>query len=105
MLIEVRANALPVQPRSMPEHLGHRYRVDEAIATKRAQLPHRPAIASNHKGLAAVERAHDATTVIAELPLADLLTHGSTVARCATVERSCVHTVDTCDSGLRTKPM
>src|SRR5215210_4504991 len=92
-LVEVLAHAFQVEPRRIVEHLDRGRCGDEAVATKRAQLTHRTAIAAHYEGPALIERTHDATTVISQLPLTDLLAHAATVALRATTWMKLIHTV------------
>src|SRR5829696_9484147 len=83
-LVEVLAHACPVEAGRVAEHLNGGRCGHEAVATQRAQLTHRTSIAAHHEGPALIEGTHNATAVISQLPLTDLLAHAASVARRAT---------------------
>src|SRR5215212_3836639 len=91
-LVEVTAHAFPVQAWCVAEHLDGGHCGHETVATQRAQLTHRPAIAAHHEGPTLVKRTHDATAVISQLALTDLLAHAARVAPRATAEMHLIHT-------------
>lgn len=74
-VVQVSPEAIAVHPGGTPEQLGDESHVNHPLTAKRTQLTHRDRIASQDKGSALVERAHDATAVVAEFPLADHFTH------------------------------
>src|SRR5215218_6734174 len=84
-LVQVPAHAFPVEAGRVAEHLDGGRCGHEAVATQRAQLSHRTSIAAHHEGPALIEGTHNATAVVSQLPLTDLLAHATTVALGATV--------------------
>lgn len=84
--IDVRAKTLGVNSTKVPESCSRLFCRNELPTAKRAQLPDRRPIAGNDERLAAIEIAHDRTTVVAELTLGDLTRHSRNVARVLCVE-------------------
>src|SRR5215213_8715580 len=85
-LVQIPAHQFPVEARCVAEHLDGGHSGHEAMAAQRTQLAHRTAIAAHHETPALIERTHNATAVISQLPLTDLLAHATTVALSATHE-------------------
>jgi hypothetical protein len=54
---------------------------DEGAMAQRSELTDCHAVARHDKGLAAIERAHDVTAAVPQLPLGDLSGHDQNVAR------------------------
>jgi hypothetical protein len=73
--INICSEPVEVHPRRAPERSDCRLGADKSMSAKRGQLADRDAISGHDERLALVKLAHDLTTVIAQLPLGDLLGH------------------------------
>lgn len=82
--VEVAPEARVVDARRPPENRGGRLGVDHSLSSQGPQLPDGNGVACDDITPPLVEAPHDPTAVVAQLALADGLTHGPIVAPGAT---------------------
>jgi len=79
--VEIAAEAATSDSRGSGEHGGNALGGYEPSALDRNELAYRDAVSCDDERLPAVERAHDLSALVPELPLGDLARHAATVAR------------------------
>jgi hypothetical protein len=79
--VDVSSEPVGRDRRGTSERGNGRLGCDEWARAQWRQLAHRHAIARYDESLPTVERSHDVTAAVPELPLRDLTRHGRSVAR------------------------